>query len=82
MFQFEHYGWLRECLSEITNRHSDDIKWKEMMADMNKRWDPTNRIVHLAPKRDHKKQKRIQCTIPIKKFHDLLLPKFSKARYV
>jgi hypothetical protein len=81
LFEFGHYDFLRGCLHEITNSYSDDLKWKSMMAEMNKLWRREERIVHLAPKRDHKKQKRIQCTIPNRKFRELLVPMFSKAKY-
>jgi len=79
IFRFEDYAFLKECLTKITNEYSDDLRWKGMMAEMHNRWG--SRPVHLAPKRDHKKQKRIQCTIPNRKFYEEIVPMFSKAEY-
>ena len=82
LFEFEDYGFLKECLKEITNEYSDDSKWKGMMAEMHNRWGKDRRVIHLAPKRDHKKQKRIQCTIPNVKFYEKFLPLFNRVEYV
>jgi len=79
-FKFDGYEFLRECLVDISNEYSDDARWKQMMSEMKTRWG--TRPVHLAPKRDHKKQKRIQCTIPNAKFYNEILPMFAKAEYV
>jgi len=79
LFEFGDYNFLRECLGRITNKHSDDIRWKKMMFEMKSRWG--DRPVKLAPKRDHKKQKRIQCTIPNSKFYNEIIPMFKKATY-
>jgi hypothetical protein len=82
LFEFEHYDYLKKCLKEITNEYSDDDKWTGMIAEMHNRWKKENRVIHLAPKRDHKRQKRIQCTIPNQKFYKMLLPLFSRIKYV
>lgn len=81
LFKFEHYDYLRQCLREITNDYSDDPKWRNMMEKMHDLWEKPKRIVHLAPKRDHKKQKRMQCTIPNEKFYNQLLPLFPEVEY-
>lgn len=80
LFKFEGYDFLRKCLNEITNAYSDDLKWKGMISEMKERWG--DRPVKLAPKRDHKKQKRIQCTIPNRKFYNEIVPVFKKATYI
>jgi hypothetical protein len=47
----------------ITNSIEDDPKWKIMMANYQNCY-PSQNLISMAPKRDHKTQKRIQCTIP------------------
>jgi len=81
LFKFDHYDYLRDCVRKITNHENDDPKWRNMMKKMHDLWEKPKRIVHLAPKRDHKKQKRVQCTIPNEKFYNQLLPLFPKVEY-
>mgnify|MGYP003137363895 FL=1 len=80
-FDFEDWGFLRECLDNITNDHSDDARWGEMRNMMHKLWGD-HRPIKLAPKRDHKKQKRIQCTIRNNTFKDQIVRMFQGAVYV
>lgn len=67
-------GMLEE-MKTISNSYSDDSKWK----DFRKKWsdlykkDNKNPMIALRFKRDHKKQKRIQCGISSKNFKKLLL---------
>lgn len=60
---------LKTLLRTITNNKSDDKKWAMETKLLKKEWEAnTNNLIRLRFKRDHKKQKRIQCAI---NFHDL-----------
>lgn len=54
----------RNALEAVSNDKSDDLKWKKLLADCKKLWkDTTPNIVRPNGKRDHKNQKRWQCSI-------------------
>jgi len=55
---------LRTDLASITNAASDNQRWTKMRTDWKAAWG-LSRPVKLAPKRDSKAQKRIQCTIAL-----------------
>lgn len=59
-------------LEDITNDPSDDEKWKHWSHDIKERWRSTGSIIRLAPKRDHRKVKRMDCVIPYPLFIDLV----------
>jgi len=67
-----------EMLKNITNDRSDDLKWKEMITEQRKRWkEETNNLVRPRFKRDHKRQKRIQCAINNKDFYSYFVPRYG-----
>lgn len=55
----------------ITNDYSDDNKWYDFRKKYTNLYG--NSIINLRFKRDHKKQKRIQCGISSKKFYNVVL---------
>lgn len=61
----------------ITNSYEDDKKWTERRKALTKLWNDSGSDIRVNFKRDHKKQKRIQCSIPWKTFYNTLLPKFE-----
>lgn len=72
-FNYELLKEFESFLKEITNDYSDDIKWKSQIALFKKEWQQkTLNFIRPRFKRDHKKQKRIQCAINNKDFHDYI----------
>lgn len=68
----------KDMLANITNDHSDDAKWRQMMNEQKSKWkDETDNLVRPRFKRDHKKQKRIQCAINNKDFYSYFIPKYE-----
>lgn len=63
---------IQNFLDGISNDYNDDSKWKKGIAYFKKK----NSIVKLRFKRDHKKQKRVQCAIRYKDFFDFILKLF------
>lgn len=61
----------------ITNSYADDAKWRERRRDIVNRWNELNTIIRIHPKRDHKKQRRVQCSIRTDKFYEELVPRFA-----
>jgi len=60
-----------EEMKGISNSYSDDSKWKEFRNKYIKLYGDS--IISLRFKRDHKKQKRIQCGITRKNFMEVVL---------
>ena len=72
---FGHTEIIKEMLEEmksISNSREDDPKWKAFRLKWKDRYGDS--IVSLRFKRDHKKQKRIQCGITKKNFLEVVLP--------
>lgn len=70
--------YLIYMLNNITNKYEDDIKWKKMIENANNIWKQnTNRMIKPLYKRDHKKQKRIQCGINKTNMYSYFIPKFE-----
>lgn len=71
-------------LEEITNDPADDDKWKQWSHDIKERWKNTGSIIRLAPKRDHRKVKRMDFVIPYPLFiglvHEFGVNDFSVTR--
>lgn len=61
---------IRNVLKRASNDRSYDEQWKKDIADLKARWG-TDRVIRLRPKRDHKKQKRMQCAINAKAFRQI-----------
>jgi len=58
-------------MSEISNDRSDDNKWKQFRLKWKEKYGDS--IISLRFKRDHKKQKRIQCGITKTNFLNVIL---------
>lgn len=70
MMPVEFAKKFKDLLAGITNNHEDDARWKEEIKVLKKEWkNKTNNLIRPRFKRDHKKQKRIQCAINNKDFH-------------
>lgn len=65
-----------EEFRDITNHREHDDKWKQFCTKYKSLWKKDNKI-SLRFKRDHKKQKRIQCAISWCNFDDWLLKEFQ-----
>lgn len=59
---------IKRLLQEASNDPSYDKIWKDKCKELQAKWDSFGSIIKLAPKRDHKRQKRMQCVIPYKYF--------------
>lgn len=89
LLYIEHNSWsnmfdtsiskeLKTLLAEITNDYSDDQKWKSWCSKIRKQWtSKTENLIRLRFKRDHKRQKRIQCAINNKDFFSKFIPRFE-----
>ena len=65
-------------IDNITNKHEDDIKWKEWMKEGKRLWKlKTPNLIRPRFKRDHKTQKRIQCAINYTDFIDYFVKLFE-----
>lgn len=73
---------VQECqqfLLEITNDSSDDEKWQEGCQLLKNKWqEATNNLIRPRFKRDHTKQKRMQCAINYNDFYNYFIPKYQK----
>lgn len=68
----------RGALDAVTNNKEDDDKWKILMNDCKNYWkEHTPNIVRPNGKRDHKLQKRWQCSICNSLFFKEIIPKFG-----
>lgn len=65
-------------LNSITNFVEDDEKWRREISNLRKAWaKTTNNYIRLRFKRDHKKQKRVQCAINNKIFYSHFIPNYE-----
>ena len=70
---------MKEFLHIVSNDCSDDLLWKSTISQFKKDWAcKTNNLIRPRFKRDHKKQKRIQCAINNKIFYSHFLPLYEK----
>lgn len=68
-----------ELLQTVTNDHADDEKWKQGRLALTKEWkENTQNLVRPRFKRDHKRQKRMQCAINYNDFYSYFLPRYRK----
>jgi hypothetical protein len=91
MLYIEHYNYTKnlgyyaeymetlmyEEYKQISNHKDDDRVWKQFCTKYKSFWKADNKI-SIRFKRDHKKQKRIQCAIPWYNFDDWLLREFAQ----
>lgn len=66
-----------EEFKEISNHQNDDITWKQFCKKYKTYWKQDNKI-SVRFKRDHKKQKRIQCAISWGNIDNWLLKDFQQ----
>lgn len=76
-FDEESMKVLEGAFDGITNSYSDDEKWKERMGNLKDMWKSKPSIINMHLKRDHKTQKRIQCSIKNKDFYGTLVKYYS-----
>lgn len=68
----------KNLLNSVTNDYSDDEKWTRLRKELTKQWkSETNNLIRPRFKRDHKSQKRVQCAINYKDFHNYFIPKYE-----
>jgi len=68
----------KNVLASVTNDKSDDNKWTLLRKECVNFWKQnTNGFITLNGKRDHKKQKRWQCSINKTNFYKEFLPKYK-----
>lgn len=68
---------LKGTFDGISNDRSDDAKWKKRRKQLKSEWNEYNSNINVLFKRDHKSQKRIQCSIKKKWFNDVLVKNHS-----
>lgn len=61
----------------ITNSYADDSLWIERRKAYNKEWNDYKTGINIHFKRDHKIQKRIQCSIRREFLSDILIPYYQ-----
>lgn len=68
----------QNCLNSVSNNKEDDKKWSALIQDAKKQWqEATANLIRPRFKRDHKKQKRIQCAINNKDFYNYFVSKYG-----
>ena len=79
LFNREMVNDFKELLSSITNDKADDDRWKNEIKFLRNKWkETTHNLIRPRFKRDHKKQKRIQCAINNKDCYNYFIPKYKK----
>lgn len=72
------YDIFKDALDSVSNDIKDDTKWSILRLKCINFWkENTNNIITVNGKRDHKKQKRWQCSISYTKFFNELVPKYQ-----
>lgn len=78
LFDKECGNFFRFMIENITNKHEDDNRWKELMKEGKARWkSATPNLIRPRFKRDHKTQKRIQCAINYTDFINRFVPLYE-----
>ena len=78
MFYFEQYNdFYYEFMNNISNDPKDDKVWKALSKKYKTEYNKVHSMTRMNPKRDHKHQKRIQCSIPYK-FIDSFVREFEE----
>lgn len=72
LFYFDQYEEFWEEFKQMPHGREYDTQWKALRLKYQRLYKSTPRIVNMNPKRDHKIQKRIQCSIPKKHFEEFL----------
>lgn len=67
----------KSALFNVSNDKKDDSKWNKLRQECVRYWkENTNGFITVNGKRDHKNQKRWQCSINKTNFHKEFLPKY------
>ncbi len=77
LFEFSYYDDIKKLIKDISNNHSDDIRWKKETKHLKSLWNKNKRYIQPRFKRDHKKQKRVQCAITNKLFFSYFVKEFE-----
>lgn len=76
LFEFEYYDSLKNWITnEVSNSKEYDPIWKEEIKEWKKLFG--KREVAIRFKRDHKKQRRIQCAINNSNFYNYFIKEFE-----
>lgn len=70
-----------DAFEGITNSYEDDQKWTTRRKELTALWNKSSSDLNINFKRDHKNQRRVQCSISWNTFKDKLIPKYS-VKYV
>lgn len=57
--------------NNITNSNDDDLRWKKLIKIYKKEWNDSDSGISVHFKRDHKNQRRVQCSIKKPYFKEL-----------
>lgn len=68
---------MSNLLETISNNESDDQIWKREILKIRTKWNSTKTMLRPRFKRDHKKQKRIQCSIRYNDFIKNIYPYYK-----
>lgn len=78
LFNVELLPAFSKFLKLISNKSSDDLKWTIGCDLLKEKWkNTTKNLIRPRFKRDHKKQKRIQCAINNQDFYRYFLNKYE-----
>jgi hypothetical protein len=76
-----YYPYDKEMFAEmklITNGYEDDIIWLEFCKRHRLKWREFNNHIDLRFRRDHKRQKRIQCGVSWKRYNYWFMEEMNK----
>ena len=78
LFDLSFNERFKELLANISNDKKDDALWKKQITLLRKEWsEKTPNLIRPRFKRDHKKQKRIQCAINNKDFYNHFIKQYQ-----
>lgn len=79
IFEFTYYAELKDWITnKVSNEYSYDKQWKSECSYFKNLWNAKlKRRIQLRFKRDHKKQRRIQCAINKTDFFEYFLKEFK-----
>lgn len=76
-FDFGLVEEFKSIFEGISNRKEDDALWKIRREDAVNKWKDKESIINVHFKRDHKRQKRVQCSIKNKEFYNVLVKHYT-----
>lgn len=71
-FKKDSINQIRKVFDGITNSRSDDSKWKTRRLEYVQLWKNSNSKFTINFKRDHKNQKRVQCSLSKNNYKDFM----------